>query len=52
MDKTIIGRIGDIVIPETIHGFQSQILEQENTAKNNRKKFEAEGYDPNEVIFN
>ena len=52
MDKTIIGRIGDITIPETISNYQSAIHEQELTAmKNIRNKFAAQGYNPNDVVF-
>ena len=52
MDKTIIGRIGKKVISETIYKYQSNIPEQELTAKKNiRDKFVAQGYDPNEVDF-
>ena len=52
MDKIIIGRIGEKTIPETIHNYQSNIPEQELTAKKNiRNKFAAQGYNPNEVIF-
>ena len=36
MDKTIIGRIEEKAIPETIHNYQSNILEQEITY---RKQF-------------
>lgn len=44
MDKTIIGRIGEKAIPETIHNYQSNILEQELTAKKNiRNKFADQG---------
>ena len=52
MDKTIIGRIGEKEIPETISNYQSNIPEQELTAmKNIRNKFAAQEYDPNEVVF-
>ena len=52
MDKTIIGRIGEKAIPETIHNYQSNIPEQELTAKKNiRNKFAAQGYDPKDVTF-
>ena len=52
MDKTIIGRIGEKVITETIRNYQSYIPEQELTAKKNiRNKFDAQGYDSNKVIF-
>lgn len=52
MDKIIIGRIGEKNIPETIHNYQSNIPEQELTAKKNiRNKFAAQGYDPNKVTF-
>lgn len=52
MDKTIIGRIGEKVITEVICNYQSNIPEQELTAKKKiRKKFEALGYDANAVTF-
>jgi hypothetical protein len=52
MDKTIIGRIGEKEIPETISNYQSNIPEQELTAmKNIRNKFAAQGYDPSDVAF-
>ena len=52
MDKTIIGRIGEKAIHETILNYQSKIPEQELTAKKNiRNKFAVQGYDPNEVSF-
>ena len=52
MDKTIIGHIGEKAIPETIRYYQSNIQEQELTAKKNiRNKFAAQGYDPNDVTF-
>ena len=52
MEKTIIGRIGEKAIHETISNYQSNIPEQELTAmKNIRNKFAAQGYDPNEVSF-
>lgn len=52
MDKTIIGRIGEKVISETIQYYQSNIPEQELTAKKNiRNKFADQGYNPNDVIF-
>ena len=52
MNKTIIGRIGKKVISETIYKYQSNIPEQELTAKKNiRDKFVAQGYDTNEVVF-
>ena len=35
MDKTIIGRIGEKAIPETIYDYQSNIPEQELTTKKN-----------------
>ena len=39
-------------IPETIRNYQSNIPEQELTAKKNiRNKFAAQGYDPNDVAF-
>lgn len=53
MDKTIIGRIGEKAIPERIHNYQSNISEQELTAKKNiRNKFAAQGYNPNKVTYN
>ena len=52
MDKTIIGRIGEKEISETILNHQSNIPEQELTVKKSiRNKFAAQGYDPNEVVF-
>lgn len=33
MDKTIVGRIGEKAIPETIQNYQANIPEQELTAK-------------------
>lgn len=52
MDKTIIGRIGEKAIPEIIRNYQSNIPEQELTAKKNiRNRFADQGYDPNEVSF-
>ena len=52
MDRTIIGRIGEKVISETIQNYQSNIPEQELTAKKNiRNKFADQGYNPNDVIF-
>ena len=52
MDKTIIGRVGEKTILETISNYQSNIPEQEHTAKKNiRNKFAAQGYNPNEVVF-
>ena len=52
MDRTIIGRIGDKTISETIQNYQANIPEQELTAKKNiRDKFAAQGYNPNEVSF-
>ena len=52
MDKTIIGRIGEIAISETISNYLSSIHEQELTAmKNIRNKFAAQGYNPNNVVF-
>lgn len=52
MDKTIIGCIGEKTIPEIIHNYQSNIPEQELTAKKNiRNKFAAQGYDPKDVTF-
>lgn len=52
MDRTIIGRIGDKTISETIQNYQANILEQELTSKKNiRNKFAAQGYNPDEVEF-
>lgn len=52
MDKTIIGHIGEKAIPETIRNYQSNIPEQELTAKKNiRNKFASQGYNPSEVTF-
>ena len=52
MDKTIIGRIGKKAITETICNYQSDIPEQELTAKKNiRNKFAAQGYDSNAVTI-
>ena len=52
MDKTIVGRIGEKAIPETIQNYQANIPEQELTAKKNiRNKFAAQGYNPNDVTF-
>jgi hypothetical protein len=52
MDKTIVGRIGEKTIPETIQNYQANIPEQELTAKKNiRDKFAAQGYNPNDVVF-
>ena len=52
MDKTIVGRIGEKAIPETIHDYQANIPEQELTAKKNIcNKFAAQGYNPKEVTF-
>ena len=52
MDKTIIGRVGEKTIPETILNYQSDIREQELTAmKNIRNKFAAQEYNPNDVVF-
>jgi len=52
MDKTIIGRIGEKDIPETICNYQSNIIEQELTAKKNIfRKFATLGYNPKDVVF-
>lgn len=52
MDKTIVGRIGKIVISETIQNYQANILEQELTTKKNIcNKFAAQGYNPKDVVF-
>lgn len=50
--KTIIGRIGETVINETIHFYQAYQPEEELTAqKNICKKFENLGLNPQDVIF-
>jgi len=52
MDKTIHGRIGEKIISETIHQYQPYVGEQIATSKNDiRRKFEEEGYNPNEIDF-
>lgn len=52
MDKTIIGRIGEKEIPETITNYQQGIPEQVLTAmKNICNKFAAQGYNPKDVSF-
>ena len=52
MDKTIIGRVGEKTIPETILNYQSDIREQELTAmKNIRNKFAAQEYNPKPFIM-
>lgn len=52
MDKTIVGRIGEKTILETIQNYQPNISEQELTAKKNIcNKFAARGYNPKDVIF-
>lgn len=52
MDKTIIGRIGEKAIPETISNYQSNIPEQELTAKKNIcRLFATLGYNPKYVVF-
>lgn len=52
MDKTIIGRVGEKTISETIQNYQAAIPEQElTTMKNIRNKFAAQGYNPNDVAF-
>ena len=52
MDKTIIGRVGEKTIPETILNYQSGIPEQVLTAKKNIcNKFAAQGYNSSEVTF-
>ena len=52
MDRIIIGRIGEKTITETIQNYQSNIPEQELTAKKNiRNKFTAQGYNPKDVVF-
>ncbi|WP_153118945.1 hypothetical protein [Segatella copri] len=52
MEKVISGRIGENRISETIRNYQHNIPEQESTAKKNiRNRFAAQGYNPNEVIF-
>lgn len=52
MNKTIIGRIGEKAISETIYNYKSNIPEQELTAKRNiRAKFEALGYNHEDITF-
>ena len=52
MDKTIVGRIGEKTISETIQNYQSSIPEQVLTTKKNiRNKFAALGFEPKVVIF-
>lgn len=52
MDKTIIGRIGEKTISETIQNYQANIPEQELTAKKNiRRNFGDLGFDPKDVTF-
>ena len=52
MNKTIIGRIGEKAISETIYNYKSDIPEQELTAKRNiRAKFEALGYNHKDITF-
>lgn len=52
MDKTIVGRIGDKKICETIQNFQAKIPEQVQKAqKNIRNKFAAQGLNPQDVVF-
>lgn len=52
MDKTIVGRIGEKDISETIQNYQANIPEQELTAKKDiRNKFAAQGYNPKDVVF-
>ena len=52
MDKTIIGRIGEMTISETIQNYQSSIPEQVLTTKKNiRNKFADLGFEPKEVVF-
>ncbi|MBR3472321.1 MAG: hypothetical protein IKH22_07030 [Prevotella sp.] len=52
MDIIIIGRIGEKVIQDIIHNYQENIPEIVLTAKRNiRDIFSAQGYNPNEVVF-
>ena len=52
MNRTIIGRIGDQTISETIQNYQANIPKQELTAKKNiRNKFAVQGYNSKDVIF-
>ena len=52
MDKTIVGRIGDKKICETIQNFHAKIPEQVQTAKKNiRNMFAAQGFNPRDVVF-
>ena len=52
MDKTIVGRIGEKVIREIIQNYQSNIPEQELTARKNIcNKFVALGYNQDDIIF-
>lgn len=52
MNKIIIGRVGERTIIETIQQYQPGIGELIATAKKNIcRKFEREGYSPNDVIF-
>ena len=52
MYKTIIGRIGEKAISETIQNYQQGIPEQVKTAKKNIcNKFAAQGYNPKDVTF-
>ena len=52
MDIIVIGDIGDKRIAEPIRQFQPHIDEQLATAKKNiRHRFEVQGYNPDDVIF-
>ena len=52
MNKIINGRVGERTIIETIQQYQPGIGELIATAKKNIcRKFEREGYNPNDVIF-
>ena len=52
MEKTIIRRIREKTNPDTIHNYQSNILEQELTAmKNIHNRFAVQELNPNEIIF-
>ena len=50
--KIVIGRIGNMVISEMIDNYQASVVEMITTArKNNKKKFEQQGYNSDDVIF-
>ncbi len=53
MYKIIIGRIGEMEIPEFIEYYQPGVFEQVQTAKKNIiRKFEEQGYNSKDVVFN